>query len=163
MGKTNFILVALAVLGVAVTTAYVANELSSEGTVEIQEPENDTSGNEASTSTEDEPVDVAFQDGSESRTADFHGASVEPGDAVTDSFTISNNHEEGLTVEFESCAGYPATYSVGPNESEASEISGNTIEPPVNEDIFVEAEIEIPEDAELGEQDLCTDVTATPS
>lgn len=160
MKSANLVLASLLILGVAVTTAFVANEISSEGTIEIESPENETE--EAPEAEEEEPIDITFEEtGEETRTADYDGATVEPGDTLSDEFVISNNHPEEFQAEFESCQGYEKTYFVGPNFDETQEVEGEFF-PSAESDIFVQVEIEIPEDAEAGQQNLCTDIIATP-
>lgn len=151
--ETNFLLLTLLAIGLAVASASIASQLSSDGTVEIQEPAN----------TSEEQVDVVFEDtGTDSRTADFHGLTVNQGDTVSDQFTLINNHDEELRLVFTGCQNFDRTYFVGPDEDNLQELDGNEAYPPVNDDVVVRAEIEVPEDAATGDADMCVDITAEP-
>jgi len=156
MKEILILLAALVFFGVTFTGAIVASELLSQGTIDIQDTE---------TASEDEdPADVEFMNtGTTTRVADFDGVEVAPGDTVTDDFVISNDEESDIDLDFDSCTRYERSYRVGSNGDNLRELSIDAYSPPVNQDVYVEVEIEIPEDAEPGRQDLCTEVTASPA
>jgi len=156
MKEILILLAALVFFGVTFTGAIVASELLSQGTIDIQDTE---------TASEDEdPADVEFMNtGTTTRVADFDGVEVAPGDTVTDDFVISKDEESDIDLVFDSCTRYERSYRVGSNGDNLRELSIDAYSPPVNQDVYVEVEIEIPEDAEPGRQDLCTEVTARPA
>ena len=159
MKQGVILLAGLVFFGVTFTGALVASELLSQGTIDIQDP------NETAAGTGGEgPVAVDFMNtGTRTRVADFDGANVEPGGTVTDDFVISNDEETDIDLTFDSCTRYERTYFVGSNGNNLEELNIDAYSPPVNQDVYVEVRIQIPEDAEPGRQDLCTEVTARPA
>jgi hypothetical protein len=156
MNKFKLILGWLVLLGLVVGTAYVSQMMSSDGTVNIQnsdQGENDTS---------DEPVDTYFEStGETTRSADYEGEEVEPGDTVTDRFTVVNDHESDVTLNMDGCTQFPRNYYV--NGDFRSDDSGQySFGVESGSSATVDVEIEIPEDVETGQRNLCTEIEASP-
>jgi len=141
------------------TAAFMTNELRSEGDVELVEPEDPDEVEPA-----EEPVDVYFEDtGEVTRTADFDNSTLELGETAVDEFVLINDHEDTVQLEMEGCTDFERTYFVGETEDDAEELDGNNATIVEDGQLFVQTQIDIPEDAETGSEQLCTDIDAAPS
>ena len=143
-----------------VATAFVANELVSDGTIEVQESNQSITGQQQQ---DEGPVDVVFEESqSETREADYNNMVFDQGENITDDFVVENNHRSEVNLTFESCQNYQKTYSAGSTAAQAEQLNGNQASIPSGDDLYVVKEIQIPQDAQTRSQDLCTEVTAEP-